>query len=211
MQGGLRAIAPAGLTLIETMRWEPGVGAIRRAGHFARLDAGCAALGISREPGAAEALIDAVTGDAPLRLRLTVDLAGQAELTTAPLPPSKEVWRVQIAEEVLDSTVPWRALKTTERGLYDRARAQLAPGVDEAIFVNERGELVEGTITNLFLERDGALLTPPLASGALPGVLRAELLAQGRAREAVLRPKDLGTGRLFLGNSLRGLITAEVI
>lgn len=211
MQGGLRAIAPKGLTLIETLRWEPGAGAIRRAGHFARLDAGCAALGITRMTGAAEALIDAVTGDAPLRLRLTVDLEGRAALTSAPLPPAKDLWRVRIGDERVDSTSPWRGLKTTERALYDRARAALPEGIDEAIFVNERGELVEGTITNLFVEHDGTLLTPPLVAGALPGVLRAELHASGGAREAVLRPDDLIGARLILGNSLRGLIAATLV
>jgi 4-amino-4-deoxychorismate lyase len=44
----------------------------------------------------------------------------------------------------------------------------------------------------------------------LPGVLRAELLDEGRAREAVLTADDLLDGRVFLGNSLRGLIAARV-
>jgi para-aminobenzoate synthetase/4-amino-4-deoxychorismate lyase len=55
------------------------------------------------------------------------------------------------------------------------------------------------------VERRGVLLTPPLASGALPGVLREQLLAAGQAVEAVLLPDDLAQGFL-LGNALRGLI-----
>ena len=55
------------------------------------------------------------------------------------------------------------------------------------------------------------LLTPPLACGLLPGVLRARLLREGRAREAVLRPADLAARRLFVGNSLRGLIPARLV
>ena len=47
------------------------------------------------------------------------------------------------------------------------------------------------------------------ASGALPGVLRAELLASGQAREAVLRPADLVAG-FWLGNALRGLMPARL-
>ena len=51
------------------------------------------------------------------------------------------------------------------------------------------------------------LLTPPLSSGALPGILRAELLETGQAREAVLTPPDLQSAkRLHVGNALRGLI-----
>lgn len=211
MQGSLRDAAPAWLTLIETVRWEPGAGALRQARHLARLDAGCAVLGIARVPGAAEALLEAVTGAAALRLRLTVDLTGRAELVRAPLPPAKALWRVGIASARVRSDDPWRGIKSTERGLYDTARAALPEGLDEVIFLNENGDLTEGTITNIFLERDGVLLTPPLSSGVLPGVLRGELLETGQAREAVLRPEDLGQGRLYLGNALRGLIAAEVI
>ena len=66
-------------------------------------------------------------------------------------------------------------------------------------------------ITNLFLRRNGKLLTPPLASGLLPGVLRQSLLDSGEAVEAFLMPADLDEGELFMGNALRGLIPAQLI
>lgn len=75
----------------------------------------------------------------------------------------------------------------------------------DLVFLNERGEVAEGARSNIFVERDGVLLTPPIESGALPGVLRADLLARGQAREAVLRPADLAGG-FWMGNALRGLI-----
>jgi para-aminobenzoate synthetase/4-amino-4-deoxychorismate lyase len=79
--------------------------------------------------------------------------------------------------------------------------------VDEVVFQNERGELTEGARSNIFVERDGILLTPPLEAGVLPGILRAELIAEGGAVEATLTPDDLD-GEVWLGNSLRGLIRA---
>ena len=60
------------------------------------------------------------------------------------------------------------------------------------------------------VERDGQLLTPPVSSGALPGVLRAQLLASGCAREAVLYPADLAQG-FWLGNALRGLVPVRLL
>ena len=83
---------------------------------------------------------------------------------------------------------------------------------DEVILLNERGEVCEGTITNVFVDiGDGVLVTPALACGLLPGVLRGELLDAGRAREAVLSPADLMDAKaLFVGNSLRGLIPARL-
>jgi 4-amino-4-deoxychorismate lyase len=55
------------------------------------------------------------------------------------------------------------------------------------------------------------LLTPPLTSGLLPGVLRAELIRERKARGEVLKLDDLRHRKLFVGNSLRGLIRAELI
>jgi para-aminobenzoate synthetase/4-amino-4-deoxychorismate lyase len=78
-------------------------------------------------------------------------------------------------------------------------------GTDEAVFVNERGEITEGARSNIFIKRGDVLLTPPLAAGVLDGRLRAELIASGKAREAVLTPDDL-KGEVYFGNSLRGLI-----
>lgn len=209
VQGSLRDSAPDGVRLIETMLWEPGVGVRLAPFHWARLAAGCAALCIARAPGAAEALVAAVSGDAPKRLRLTVGLGGAAELTEAPLPPAKALWQVAIAEARVAASDPWRSVKSTHRALYDNARAALPEGVDELIFLNENDDLAEGTITNVFVPEGAVLLTPPLAAGALPGVLRASLIAAGRAREARLAPEDL-RGGFYLGNALRGLIRAEL-
>ncbi|MBZ4021353.1 hypothetical protein CKO11_02610 [Rhodobacter sp. TJ_12] len=210
-QGSLRARAPAGLHLIETMRWEPGQGVALLLGHMARLAEGCAALGINCDMWRVEQMIDAVTGAEPLRLRLTVGLDGSADLTQAPLPAPKPMWRVGLARERVASDDPFRRIKSSERGLYDRARADLPKGLDELVFLNERDDIVEGTITNLFLWQDNALLTPPVSAGALPGVLRADLLRTGRAREARLTWDDIMDGRIYMGNALRGLLPALVV
>ena len=82
-------------------------------------------------------------------------------------------------------------------------------GAREALFVREDGLVTEGCITSVFVERDGVLLTPPASLGLLPGILRAELLAAGRAREAELTLADLANG-FFIGNALRGLMPARI-
>ncbi len=104
--------------------------------------------------------------------------------------------------------------KTTRRELYDREWQHYGErrGTDEVIYLNERGELAEGSRTTIFVERDGKLLTPPLSAGLLPGTLRADLLASGRAVEARLTLDDLAAADAFwLGNSVRGLIRAELM
>jgi len=156
--------------------------------------------------------LDAVTGQGPQRLRLTVDVRGRVKVTAqpfTPLPPGT-VWRLALAGERVRADDPWRQVKTTERAIYDRARANMPEGIDEMVFVNERGELCEGTITNLFIDMGQGLLTPTLSCGVLPGVLRAEMLARGQAREALLTGADLRAARaIHVGNALRGLIPAR--
>jgi para-aminobenzoate synthetase/4-amino-4-deoxychorismate lyase len=93
--------------------------------------------------------------------------------------------------------------KTTDRAFYDRARTGF-----ETVFEID-GQVTEGSFTNVFVERDGVLLTPPLGAGLLPGVLRAELIETGRAIEAPLTRGDLANG-FFVGNAVRGLIPARL-
>ena len=147
----------------------------------------------------------------PMRVRLTLSNAG-LDLTAVPLPPSPDVFSFAIHAEPISSTSIWLAHKTTNRAFYDEPR-QLAhdvSGLDELVFFNESGELTEGSFTNLFVQLGGRLLTPPLSSGLLPGTLRAELIATGRAEEQVLTLADLVAAEaIFLGNSVRGLIRAE--
>jgi 4-amino-4-deoxychorismate lyase len=115
------------------------------------------------------------------------------------------LWRLGPAAERLASGDPWLTVKSTRRAAYDRARAALPPGIDEAVILNERGEVCDGTITTVFFDRGQGLRTPPLACGLLPGVLRAEMAVP----EEVLLSEDLPRVRLWVGNAVRGLIRAE--
>ncbi len=210
MEGTLRRPHPPELRLIETFRREAGGGFRRLDAHLARMAAAASALGFAFTREAVELALARVEGAGDLRVRLTLARDGSVEVTAAPLAPGRPVWALVLAAERLRSSDPWLRLKSSVRQAHDAARAALPPDVDEALLMNERGELCEGTITTLFLDRGEGLLTPPLAAGLLPGVLRGELLARGEAREAVLYPEDLGRGRIFLGNSLRGLVPAAL-
>ncbi len=76
--------------------------------------------------------------------------------------------------------------------------------MDEVVFLNERGEVCDGTITTLFFDRGAGLRTPPLRCGLLPGVLRAQV----NCPEEVLMAAELPAVRLWVGNALRGLCKA---
>jgi para-aminobenzoate synthetase / 4-amino-4-deoxychorismate lyase len=213
--------ADAPFELIETLRWERGAGYWLLDAHIARLAASAAYFGYSCDAEAVQAALEekAAAFEVPLqRVRLTLGADGRLEITAAVLAPAAAdaILRCIVAPERTASTDRFLYHKTTRRQLYDGTRTRLAAetGCDEVLFTNERGELTEGSFTNLFIERDGRLLTPPVSCGLLDGTLRRALLADpSRAvEEAVLYPEDLAAADgVYLGNSLRGLVRAQVV
>lgn len=188
-----------GLRLIETVLWT-GADAPRWPLHRARITRSAAALGWP-----APDLPPPPAPPAPARLRLTLEASGATRWEIHPLPAARPLWTLALAPVRLCSADPWLRHKTSRRDLYDRTRAALPAGIDEIVFRNERDEICEGTITNLFFDLGRGLRTPPLACGLLPGVLRSEI----GCPEEILPAAELPRARLWLGNALRGLIPAR--
>ncbi|WP_120502451.1 aminotransferase class IV family protein [Roseovarius sp. EL26] len=200
--------------LIETFGFAPELGCMRLDLHLERLSKSAAAFGIAFDRDQACDMANAITSEVALRCRMTLDPFGKVDLVTAQMsetPVGK--WTLAVAPERLKSDTIWLAYKTTQRTLYDQTRANLPTGVDELIFLNERGEVCEGTITNIFIETaKRALVTPPLTSGLLPGVLRHCEIACGRYAEQIITLDDLNQARqIWVGNSLRGLIPSRMV
>ena len=211
--------ADAPFELIETLRWEQEQGFHLLERHLARLQSSAVHFGY---PYSREAVMAALDGEvAGLRgdtylVRLLLAEEGNLTVTSTAieLPAKGTVWRFVISDQRIDEKDPLFFHKTTRRQFYDREmeRQKSLTGCDEVIFLNKRGELTEGTRTTLFLELDGRLFTPALTCGLLPGTLREELLDLPRAAasEAIITPADLERAdRIYLGNSVRGLIRAE--
>ncbi|MFV2053476.1 aminotransferase class IV family protein [Aliiroseovarius sp. YM-037] len=199
------------MKIIETFGYHPGEGFRRLERHFQRMARSAEALGYVFDRAAAEDAMR-IEGDAPLRCRLTLDAEGAFAFETTPFLPVTGTWRIEIAPERLESADPWLRHKTTQRAIYDRMRAELPDGIDERVLLNEAGHVCDGTITTVFADLGALLVTPPLSAGVLPGVLRAEMLESGQAVEDTLIPGDLADAReLYVGNSLRGLIPADLV
>lgn len=217
VESALRDGNGADFELIETLRWEPQAGFVRLERHLARLHASARALGFSHCPDAVDRALGAVSeGTSPQRVRLTLARDGEARASAyifTPI-PSGTVWKLRIAQTRLDANDPLIRHKTSRRDIYQAARAEFSPAdADEVLMLNQGGKLCEGTITNLFIDPGdgGPLLTPALGCGLLPGILRGELIDQGRAREAKLMPADLAAAKTtYVGNSLRGMIPATI-
>ena len=209
------ATGPAsGFDLIETMAAVPGEGVQFLALHLDRLEASATTFGFSFDR---EAVLQSLTGFCagivqPQRLRLVLARSGALALEAGELPaPMAEPAPCAVLRLPVDPG-DWRLRhKTSDRGFYQQALdlARTA-GAAEALFVRDDGMLTEGSFTNLFVERDGRLLTPPAALGLLPGVLRHSLIDSGRAVEAELTLADLA-GSFLIGNALRGLTPARLL
>ncbi len=204
--------------LIETLRWEGGEYWLLER-HLDRLEASARhfLFTIDRQAvrQALEAAAEAFEGPCQ-RVRLLLAADGTLTITSAPMiPPGPDArMRYVVSNRRTDSHDPFFYHKTTRRDLYDGEHARLSreTDCDEVLFLNERGELAEGSRTTLFIERGGELLTPPIDAGILDGVLRRELLEAGErpVREATLTLDDLETAEVvYLGNSVRGLVRAE--
>ncbi|MDE3027774.1 MAG: aminotransferase class IV, partial [Paracoccaceae bacterium] len=169
-----------GISIIETLRFDPSEGLVRRDMHLARMARSAAAFDFPFAREVALEQLGAAAGPIPLRVRLTLDHSGHFAMATAPLAPTPARWTFRLAAQRLEAANPWLRHKTTRRALYDQTRAALPTGVDEVIFSNTDGALCEGTITTIFVQRRDRLLTPALSAGLLPGVLRQSLLEEGR-------------------------------
>jgi para-aminobenzoate synthetase / 4-amino-4-deoxychorismate lyase len=192
--------------LIETMRFEPDSGLARLEAHLARMKASADVFGFAFDRHAARNDLQAATFRLRegARVRLLLSKRGYVAVEVRPLPaPPPGPVAVRIVPLPVDPTDFRLRHKTTDRSFYDTARGTAF----EVVFALPDGRLTEGSFTNVFVERDGVLLTPPLAGGLLGGILRNELVADGRAREAKLRADDLRQG-FFIGNALRGLLPA---
>jgi len=210
---------PRSFDLIETLLHDGEAGFWLLERHLQRLSASARYFNFAYDEAKVRAaLAAAVNGreSERLRVRLLLNEAGAAAVTSTVLGAKvpDAVMRYVISPTRLDSRDAFLFHKTTRREVYDGEWAfySQSQGSDEVLYLNEREELAEGSRTSIFIERGGVLLTPELASGLLPGVLRAELLATGRACEAKLTLADLnGPDPVYLGNSVRGLVRGEAL
>ena len=218
LKGGFARASSPELTapdfdLIETMRFTPDQGVALLELHLERAKESARTLGIAFDRHEARNQIQALTFDldSPHKVRLRVARGGAIALEARPVPtPLDSPARCILLPLPVDPG-DWRLRhKTSDRGFYEDAQAvAVEAGADEALFLRDDGLVTEGSIANLFVEREGILLTPPLKLGLLPGVLRRSLIEQGRAREAELTIADL-EGGFRLGNAVRGLWRAEL-
>ena len=206
--------------IFETMLFDGAKGIWLLDHHLERMKKSAAHFDFPFTEEKARQLLDKETSDREgerLRVRLVLDRHGDLSITKAALPKvgsEPEPVSFVISPTRLKSNDIFLQHKTTRRVLYDEEFEfyNSTMNAGEVVYLNEKGELAEGSRTNIFLEIDGQLLTPPLTCGLLPGTLRANLLETGKATEALLRVSDLNkASAIYLGNSVRDLQPASLM
>jgi para-aminobenzoate synthetase/4-amino-4-deoxychorismate lyase len=214
VKGGFVRESAASFDLIETMAFTPDGGIALLELHLERIKQSAAELGFAFDRHAVRNTIQALCFDAdkPAKLRLVVARSGIYSMELAPMPtPLPDPAACAVLPLPVDPS-DWRLrFKQSDRSLYEAAlKAAREAGAAEALFLRDDGLVTEGSFTNIFVERDGRLLTPPASLGLLPGVLRRSLIEAGQAEEAELTLDDLSNG-FFIGTAVRGLMPARLL
>ncbi|HKV25264.1 MAG TPA: aminotransferase class IV [Candidatus Acidoferrum sp.] len=132
---------------------------------------------------------------------------------TSPLPQYREPVRLTLREQGRHAASPLAGVKSISwlQNVWAVAEAQ-REGFDEAVLLNERGEVAECTAANIFAVKSGKVYTPPLSSGCLEGVTRGILFeiapeAGIAVIEQTLKPEELFSAEeVFISSTNRNLI-----
>jgi para-aminobenzoate synthetase/4-amino-4-deoxychorismate lyase len=196
--------------LIETMGFDPSEGIVELERHLDRMRNSAFDLDFKFDRHAARNELQAATFGRKQRgmVRLLLSRSGAMAIQVRPYDDPAEV-PVSVAVRPLpvDPSDFRLRYKTTDRRFLDEARQ--GEQAYETIFVDPDGQLTEGSRTNIFVDRGGKLMTPPLTRGIMPGILRGKLIEEGRAEEGDLTTDDLADG-FYIGNVVRGLIPAKL-
>lgn len=194
--------------LIETFYWDRRYHFLRQ--HLARLRDSAKYWGFHFSEKAIVAALQSAARAfpaGPRRVRLTLSRGGEIEVTHAAY-AGERFGRVGISNRRVNNADRFLFHKTTHRAFYEEELAAARKrGLDDLLYFNQRGELTEGAIHNVFVVHRGVWRTPPVSCGLLPGVFRNHVLkTRKNAREAILTLKEiLSADAIYLCNSVRGV------
>lgn len=197
-------------SLLETMAWSPESGIRHRKQHVARLAASAAYFDLPFPAADVADRLDAIVGDQDRRVRLLLDEAGTVRVETSVLDHVDGPVQLVVDTEPVDSRSIWLFHKTTNRAVYEAA-ALRHPGADDVVLTNSEGFVTETTRATIAVRLGDRWLTPPIADGCLPGVLRGILVEEGTLQEQSITVETLlNADELATISSLRGWRRGEL-
>ena len=142
------------------------------------------------------------------KIKINLNKWGKIKIETSDLPSEAEIVKIVVSEKKINSQNRFQYFKTTNRRLYDSEYQKYSyKDFFDVIFLNEKNEVAEGSITNIFIRKDNSWLTPKLTSGILNGIYRSHLLKDDNIKEKLIFIEDLlKADEIKLVNSVRGEI-----
>jgi len=202
--------------LLESILWNDGYSFLPL--HLERMEASAAYFGFNFKRDAILAALQQeeklFTAGARTKVRVLLDRCGAISVTHAPIVEQLASGRVAVSEFRVSSGDRFLRHKTTRRRFFDlQYEEALQRGEDDVLFLNERGEITESARSNVFIEKDGQWLTPPVSCGLLPGTFRRHLLeTRPEATEKILHLEDLDSAdAVYICNSVRGCRKVTVL
>ncbi len=203
-------------SLLETMLWTSDIGYFLLDYHFRRLLDSAEYFDYNADIEHIEKKLKseaASFSNVPYKVRLLVSKEGTIICQSIPLKDSEQpkTVRLRLSPEPVDSANFFLYHKTTNRQIYDAAKAA-CPDCDDVVLFNEKDEITESCIANIIVKMDGELVTPPVECGLLPGTFRAWLLDRGEVKEKVLTIDALKKAEeIYVVNSVRKWQNAVIL
>jgi para-aminobenzoate synthetase/4-amino-4-deoxychorismate lyase len=202
-------------SLIESILWQKHSGYFLLDYHLARLKKSCEYFSIPLDLNRIKRNLKLLAENNDMvryKIRIVVSMEGAFKIEKEPLTAIRPPAKIKISAYKINPRDIFLYHKTSRRQLYDQELKKASrEGLCEVIFFNTRGELAEGSFTNVFIAKNNHLYTPPVKCGLLPGVLRDYLLKNNKAKEQIIRKEDLmNAQKIYIGNSVRGLMEAEL-
>ncbi len=215
----LKALFLAGrkdrFSLVETMRWERKFWNL--SFHLQRLRKTAEYFGYTCVVGEIEPRLKKLENSfqegIAYKVRMLLDKTGGLKIVTEQIEKTSGPRKVCFSLKHTDSNDRFLYHKTTNRKLYQSEYEYAKKrGYFDVIFSNEKGEVTEGSISNIFIEKEGIVYTPPLNCGLLDGIYRQKIMIlKDGIVEKVLRERDIREAdNIYLTNSVRGIVRTEL-
>ncbi|MDD5504582.1 MAG: aminodeoxychorismate synthase component I [Candidatus Omnitrophica bacterium] len=204
---------PAGFSLIETMLWRPARGFTLLGLHLKRLSESARYFDFIYERRAIVKYLKDISSSfdrtKDYRVRLLLAKDGRPRADYSIIREDNAPKQVIISAIKTRSSDKWLFHKTTNRNVYESEyNKHKKLGYYDVLFLNEKGQVTEGAISNVFIEKNNTYYTPPLECGVLNGVYRRFLIAKSGLdiKEKVMYPEDLlKADNIYLTNAVRGM------
>jgi para-aminobenzoate synthetase/4-amino-4-deoxychorismate lyase len=201
--------------LIETVLWHDGFPFLER--HLRRLqdsaryfDYCCDVDSVLQELGKVSKTF---LNGKKYKVRLLLDSSGRTSVEQSVIHENGDSNAVALSTARTNSGDRFLFHKTTNRPFYDDLYTKACKqGLADIIFMNEKGQITEGTRNNIVVRKGRYLMTPPVDCGLLNGVFRQHLLeTEPDIAEKVLTPHDLQTAdAIYICNAVRGMREAQL-